>query len=371
MANRQRGTVKWFDPEKGYGFIEPDQGEDVFLHISNVPRKDLSEGDRLEFDTTQTAKGLQAENVRVVEGQTTESRSSLPQRDSSLRVPQDTAPLLSAYRDETSNLAIRVEKAAAFENGERPEVPKDYSFSAFDSERLQRRHRAHLDAVRNRPSISFRTISASVDWRLAVGLGRASVYENGITLDATDGIPYVPGSGVKGSLRTFLINAVYRPKIDGETEDGKAEEKALQDELFCDLFGTPADEHSHYDEARRGTVTFHDAYPAPDAPLRVEADIMNPHFQDYYQNQKPPTDDMSPTIITFLTVREGRFTFAVSTRENDLSGEGLLAEETPPERRGSLLDLVDYWLRRLLTEHGLGAKTAVGYGFFTLEDGPS
>jgi cold shock protein len=65
-----QGTVKWFNGEKGFGFIEVDGGgADVFVHYSAIESsgfRSLEEGQRVEFTTTQGAKGLQAENVRAV-----------------------------------------------------------------------------------------------------------------------------------------------------------------------------------------------------------------------------------------------------------------------------------------------------------------
>ncbi len=62
------GTVKWFNSEKGYGFVTPDDGSaDVFAHFSAIQTngyRTLEEGQKVEFDTAQGPKGLQAENIR-------------------------------------------------------------------------------------------------------------------------------------------------------------------------------------------------------------------------------------------------------------------------------------------------------------------
>jgi len=60
------GTVKWFNDEKGYGFISRDEGEDVFVHYSEIKGdgfRTLREGEKVDFEITQGAKGLQAVNV--------------------------------------------------------------------------------------------------------------------------------------------------------------------------------------------------------------------------------------------------------------------------------------------------------------------
>jgi CspA family cold shock protein len=64
-----QGSVKWFNGEKGFGFIAVDGGEDVFVHFSAIQAdgyRTLDEGQRVEFDLAQGPKGPQAENVRVV-----------------------------------------------------------------------------------------------------------------------------------------------------------------------------------------------------------------------------------------------------------------------------------------------------------------
>ena len=63
---REKGTVKWFNGAKGYGFIQRSTGEDVFVHFSAIQEsgyRSLNEGEIVEFDVTKGPKGLQAANV--------------------------------------------------------------------------------------------------------------------------------------------------------------------------------------------------------------------------------------------------------------------------------------------------------------------
>ena len=66
------GTVKWFNADKGYGFISPESGEDLFVHFSAIQTdgyRSLEEGLAVEFDVEQGQKGLQAVNVRPLAAQ--------------------------------------------------------------------------------------------------------------------------------------------------------------------------------------------------------------------------------------------------------------------------------------------------------------
>ena len=69
MTEKQQGTVKWFDGSRGYGFIERENGEDVFVHFNAIigdGYHDLGEGQRVEFYVVKGQKGLQAQDVVVI-----------------------------------------------------------------------------------------------------------------------------------------------------------------------------------------------------------------------------------------------------------------------------------------------------------------
>jgi cold shock CspA family protein len=100
-----QGTVKWFNADKGFGFIEPDDGSpDVFVHFSAIADtggyRSLDEGQRVEFETSQGQRGPQAEDVRP-EGGSGGGRRDSGYRDSGHRDSgyRDSGPRDSGYRD--------------------------------------------------------------------------------------------------------------------------------------------------------------------------------------------------------------------------------------------------------------------------------
>ena len=69
MAQREKGTVKWFNPKKGYGFIARNDGNDVFVHSSSLQGngyRTLEEGDQVEFEVASSEKGLEAKEVKLL-----------------------------------------------------------------------------------------------------------------------------------------------------------------------------------------------------------------------------------------------------------------------------------------------------------------
>ena len=82
-------------------------------------------------------------------------------------------------------------------------------------------------------------------------------------------------------------------------------------------------------------------------PPQLKPDIMNVHYPDYYGKDKFPTDTQSPVPILFLTVEKTPFQFIIGAKESN----------------NSLLKIAFSWLKSALEQHGIGAKTAVGYGY--------
>ncbi|MGN6032623.1 MAG: cold-shock protein [Thermomicrobiales bacterium] len=95
------GTVKWYNPEKGFGFIERDSGgDDLFVHRSAIGYQSLGEGDRVEFREGQGAKGPSAEDVVVIESNPTPK----PRRGGAPTVDPMSLPVASGVVDRFDDL---------------------------------------------------------------------------------------------------------------------------------------------------------------------------------------------------------------------------------------------------------------------------
>lgn len=178
------------------------------------------------------------------------------------------------------------------------------------------------------------TLEAKSLERIIVGLGDESTLETSITLLTPHGVPYLPGSALKG-----LASSYAHQELEGWNRSGEA---------YQTLFG--ADSNSERQQA--GCVVFQDAWPHPQQ-TRMHIDVINTHHPDYYQNgNSPPADWDSPVPINFLTT-SGSFTVA-------LSGPA-------PEWVRAAAEI----LRMALDEYGIGAKTNRGYGRMKLESAPA
>ncbi len=192
-------------------------------------------------------------------------------------------------------------------------------------------------------------IVAATDWRFVSGLGSAHPFEAGFTWHRTLGVPYLPGSSVKG-----LIRAWADPRTDSKGVPqgwGKPAEWADITHLFGDT-----------DEDGAGTLIVFDALPV--GVPELEVDIMNPHYSDYYNKKLdskrqliPPADYLSPTPIFFLAVASGQmFRFILTPRPGAHMGD--------KSRQQTDLKCGKELLQEALKTLGVGGKTAVGYGRF-------
>lgn len=265
----------------------------------------------------------------------------------------------------------------------------------FDEPELQRlvlayreRWQAISDECQQR-GYQVRCFRLSAASRVVVGLGAESVLETSIHLHRVYGFPVLPGSSLKGLARFYafwqiadelgvpalpLEDIVKRGRtktpmqmleeyIDESSDDRR------RDELLRKLKADPAvppearikqmtlqdvDEKvsplriAFGTRASAGEVIFFDAVPANPTNLMLELDVINPHYGEYYRGENtPPADYLMPVPVPFLAIAPGsEFIFAIAARSS------------------SLADTVQTWLKVALTEVGIGAKTAAGYGLW-------
>ena len=229
--------------------------------------------------------------------------------------------------------------------------------------------------------------------RLVVGLGAGGTYETGIALMRNYGVPYIPGTALKGIAKHYAVEKLAdrygtrvfsvlgrkstssdtgeKPDIfeamgaimsaleeESDGERGMPPEEFLGWEISVnsepltvselrEIFGT---------KDKEGSVVFLDALPLPESFRDwelLEWDIMNPHYGPYYQSGEPPGDWYNPTPIKFLVVKpDVWFLF------------GLRKSKTCTGNCKGLLKKAEALLREALKNHGVGAKTSLGYGRF-------
>jgi len=221
----------------------------------------------------------------------------------------------------------------------------DRFLPSHDTDEAKRQH--HVDACRVPEPVLYaesfarweqllaafgaETRLGRVDGRMVVGLGNESVLETSITLHRTYGVPFIPGSALKGLAASYARQAL-------------GPEWSSPSEAYRLLFG---------DTTSAGHVVFHDALYVPGSghaatggdgrPRALYPDVVTVHHPDYYQTGRtPPADWDSPTMIHLLSA----------------TGTYLLALSGPPDWRQAAFGVLDL----ALAELGVGAKTSSGYG---------
>jgi len=162
------------------------------------------------------------------------------------------------------------------------------------------------------------------------GLGLNHPVENGFKWHHTLGVPYLPGSSIKGLIREWAENwegCSDIERIFGESKEGV------------------------------GSVIILDALPVK--PTKIKCDIMTPHYSPYYSGDEPPADWHPPTPIPFLV-----------TDKDQIFQMGIIPRKHNPACKKDC-ELVFQWLKNVIIKLGAGAKTAVGYGRFEVEKAKS
>lgn len=179
-------------------------------------------------------------------------------------------------------------------------------------------------------------------WRWVIGLGNQAILETSITLHHTYGVPYVPGSALKGLTQALImLNLEPQPLTARLQQYGR-------DRAITDLFGAQTEVGQNSDRA--GQVVFVGAVPTE--PPKLKVDVMTPHFSAYYQGrQNEPLEVEDPIPVPFLVVSGGAYDLTVTKRTPRVSND--------------LLVLAADLCVAALDEMGIGGKTAKGYGYFS------
>jgi CRISPR-associated protein Cmr6 len=212
-----------------------------------------------------------------------------------------------------------------------PEAPKQGHLETLETLRVPAGYREFFErwkaSLEKLPDTLL--TKATVRGRMAVGLGAESVLETSVSLHRTYGVPFIPGSGLKGLAAAAAHRHLEHPdwrKAAGGQPVGPSHRL-----LFGEL-------------EQGGAVVFHDALWIPDEKLLpLNLDVMTVHHTHYYQGEPlPPADWDNPVPVAFASAR----------------GSYLIALTGPADWAEAALAI----LRKALEEDGIGAKTAAGYG---------
>lgn len=242
-----------------------------------------------------------------------------------------------------------------------------------DADRLRMRALAARQDALADTTINLLRLDAFAIAPFTTGLGNEHPLENGFAFLNPYGLPYLPGSGVKGVLRQAareLASGEWGDAHGWSTDpcyplmqgDGEKRHQMLRDNkqpvmlsMLDVLFGRESEDGNT--EHVRGALGFWDVIPQI-AGNSLKVEIMTPHQSHYYQNGDNPHDSGQPNPIHFLTVPPGSgFAFHVvcDTRHLALLAPALAADDRWKTLLGAAYEHAFAWL-------GFGAKTAVGYG---------
>lgn len=271
-------------------------------------------------------------------------------------LPQDTEQKFRAVQRRCSNLSLLLDRYYGYENDENQKKSERIDFfksieAPFNQELVSANYKRWQAIVQSLPHAQ--TFTTSPEWRIVVGLGRSSVLETSMMLDRITGIPLIPGSALKGLAASYALLCVLG-KTNRIDEVEKIYEQFISEEIdqlpenfedFIKIFGH---------QGTVGKVIFLDAVPTK-APM-IKPDVMNNHYPEYYSDPNGtqfPTPYQNPVPIYFLTLEGSQFAFAIAGQDNQ------------PQTQ-SLVQQAQQWLQAGLSDLGIGAKTAAGYGYFNI-----
>ncbi len=265
------------------------------------------------------------------------SKKKNSHKEYTTKIPKDTKEVLKKIKY-IENFNLKLNKFALFNNKDEVKIKEQnisekffYRDWSFYNEQIKNYYK-DIETL----NLNFsKSIELKTNYRLVIG-SEESIYETSIRLHHIYGIPYIPASAIKGVVRSYMIYKYFEEELN-EYKDryNKFEEEVLfNDDDFKNYFGTPNEE---------GKIIFFDAFPITKPKIKI--DIMNPHYGHYYNDGKAPTDTKNPIPINFLTVEETEFKFFIASKD---------------EVDESFITL----FKEALQNHGIGGKSAVGYGYF-------
>jgi len=195
---------------------------------------------------------------------------------------------------------------------------------------------------------SFLARDFEVSGRMAIGLGTASVLENGLTLHHIYGTPIIPGSALKGLTAYYCDNVLGKSNNEflhtyDELDEHGVVNKHVRGKYYQMLFVT---------NDNAGLISFHDAWITPDWVRDGKClllDVITTHHPRYYSASPiQPTDTEDPIPIHFLSIR-GKFHIVLEVEEDSADAN-------------SWRDFTMETVKAALSELGIGGKTSSGYG---------
>ena len=401
VYTNDKGLKKKFNPSKEFSFIKEKfhQKECEFEIVDNQLVKLFIDGKEIQKDEKIVKQKFIKKEKSLEDKKKQEKENALKNQIFDWKIPKETQRLLVGENVDNFNLkynkfAKHIDNKFIFLNREKGiDISSENNFDSSKIETISKNYKKSIQKT----GYEITSQIFNPDYRFIVGLGGESVYETSITLHHIYGFPYIPGQAVKGVLSSWFVKNEFEKFCDLEentnvdyeqilcfekmlcnydlsTEENKRQnfsckikknnkERKIEVEedlyfyleqnkhlisLFQTVFGT---------QQQKGKFIFFDVYPTKSPKLKN--DIMTPHYGPYYSEKKTPGDYYSPIPIPFLTVENTpfEFIFGYNKKYKEVFSK-IDGINTPIEEE------VSSWMKKALSENGIGSKTAVGYGYF-------